>query len=65
MPCNARSGFPRLLGVFAVEVVAIDAQAAAFYATFGFTPLLDDPRHMYLPISAIEQAVTPSEKESG
>jgi GNAT superfamily N-acetyltransferase len=53
----------RFLGVFAVEVVAIDAQAAAFYARFGFTRLLDDPRHMYLPIGTIEQALTASEQE--
>jgi GNAT superfamily N-acetyltransferase len=57
-------GISRFLGVFAVEVVAIDAQAATFYARFGFTPLLDDPQHMYLPISAIEQAVAASKQES-
>lgn len=45
------------LGVFAVEVVAIDDRAAAFYGKYGFTRLLDDPRHMYLPMSAIEDAV--------
>ena len=44
------------LGVFAVEVQAIDEEAAGFYAKFGFAPLLDSPRHMYMPISAIEVA---------
>jgi GNAT superfamily N-acetyltransferase len=44
------------LGVFAVEVFAIDEQAAGFYAKFGFTLLLDDPRHMYLPTRTIEEA---------
>jgi GNAT superfamily N-acetyltransferase len=48
------------LGVFAVEVLAIDEQAAAFYSRYGFTPLLDNPRHMYLPIGTIEAAVSPS-----
>jgi predicted N-acetyltransferase YhbS len=45
------------LGVFAVEVVAIDDHAAAFYAKYGFTALLDDAMHMYLPMNAIEDAV--------
>jgi GNAT superfamily N-acetyltransferase len=47
----------RSLGVFAVEVVAIDDRAAAFYAKYGFMPLLDNPRHMYLPIDTIEGVV--------
>jgi GNAT superfamily N-acetyltransferase len=44
------------LGVFAIEVLAIDAGAASFYGKYGFTSLLDDPLHMYLPMSAIEDA---------
>ena len=46
------------LGVFAVEVLAIDERAASFYAKYGFTRLEDDTRHLYLPISAIEEAYT-------
>lgn len=46
-----------LLGVYAVEVVAIDDRAAAFYGKYGFAALLDDPHHMYLPMSTIEDAV--------
>ena len=46
------------IGVFAVEVVAVDEQAAAFYSRFGFTSLLDDPQHMYLPIKTIERAIS-------
>ena len=42
------------LGVHAVEVDAIDDSAAAFYSTYGFTSLLDDPLHLYLPISTVE-----------
>lgn len=45
------------LGVFAVEVLAMDDRAAAFYARYGFISLLDDARHMYLPMSTIEDAV--------
>ena len=50
------AGTTKSLGVFAVEVFAIDGQAAGFYAKFGFIPLLDDPRHMYLPTRTIEGA---------
>lgn len=41
-------------GVYAVEVDALNEAAARFYAKYGFTPLLDDPRHMYLPMKTIE-----------
>lgn len=40
-------------GVYAVEVDALNDAAARFYARYGFTPLLDDPRHMYLPLKTI------------
>jgi len=43
------------LGVYAIEVDAIDDAAAAFYRKYGFTPLLDDPLHLYLPIATVEQ----------
>ena len=42
------------LGVHAVEVDALDDKAAAFYRKYGFTPLLDDPLHLYLPIATVE-----------
>ncbi len=42
------------LGVFAIEVDAIDVGAAAFYRKYGFTPLQDDPHHLYLPIASVE-----------
>lgn len=44
------------LGLFAIEVLAIDEAAANFYAKYGFTALLDDARHMYLSISTIQRA---------
>ncbi len=43
------------LGVHAVEVDALDDPAAAFYRKYGFTPMLDDPLHLYLPLATIEQ----------
>lgn len=48
------------LGVFAVEVLAIDERAAAFYCKYGFTPLLDAPKHLFLPVSSIQSALTKS-----
>ena len=46
------------LGVHAVEVDALDKTAAAFYRKYGFTTLLDDPLHLYLPITTIEQVLS-------
>jgi predicted N-acetyltransferase YhbS len=43
------------LGVHAVEVDALDDAAAAYYRKYGFTPLLDDPLHLYLPLATVEQ----------
>ena len=42
-----------LIGVRAVEVDAIDETARRFYERHGFSPLLDDPRHLYLPLSIV------------
>jgi GNAT superfamily N-acetyltransferase len=41
------------VGVHAVDVDAIDEQAADFYARFGFSPLPDDALHLFLPIATI------------
>lgn len=41
------------IGVYAIEVKAIDRKAESFYAKYGFSPLADDPLHMYLPIKTI------------
>lgn len=45
------------LGIHAVDVVAIDAEAKAFYEKFAFMELLDNPFHLLLPIEMIEDAV--------
>jgi GNAT superfamily N-acetyltransferase len=41
------------LGAFAVDLWAIDDDAAAFYRKYGFLPLDDAPRHLYLPMKTI------------
>ena len=38
------------IGVYAVEVVAKDDGARAFYERHGFAVLADDPLHLYLPV---------------
>lgn len=43
------------LGLFAVEVVALDDAARGFYLKFGFAPMHDDALHLYLPLSKIRQ----------
>ncbi len=39
------------IGAHAVFADAIDERAAAFYASFGFTPLLARPHTLYLPLT--------------
>ena len=46
------------LGLFAVEVLAIDADAREFYTKYGFVPLADNDLHLFLPISTIEEGST-------
>jgi GNAT superfamily N-acetyltransferase len=47
------------VGIRAVEVDAIDDTARDFYLKFGFTELLDDPRHLFLPMAAIRKLGLP------
>ena len=46
------------LGLFAVEVLAIDAHAREFYTQYGFVPLPDNDLHLFLPIKTIEEGNT-------
>ncbi len=39
------------IGVHAIFADAIDARAAAFYAGFGFSPLVERPMTLYLPVA--------------
>lgn len=49
------------LGTHAVEVDALDDSAVAFYVKYGFTPLLDNPKHLYLPLATIEKVLNRDE----
>ena len=48
----------RDLGIYGLVVHALDEAARGWYLglRFGFEELLDDPRHLYLPIETIRQA---------
>jgi GNAT superfamily N-acetyltransferase len=43
------------LGIYAVEVHAINPEAKAFYLKYGFTSLLDDEQHLYLTLKDIRK----------
>jgi ribosomal protein S18 acetylase RimI-like enzyme len=43
------------IGIFAVEVRALNDDARRFYVHFGFQPLADDPLHLYLTLRAIRK----------
>lgn len=43
------------VGIRAVEVDALDDAARNFYLKFGFRSLLDDPRHLFLPMQEIRK----------
>lgn len=43
------------IGIHAVEVVAINDAARAFYLKYGFQPLIDDRHHLYLPILTVKK----------
>ena len=47
------------VGIVAVEVHAIDDEARAFYLKYGFISLMDDLRHLYLPIKTIKKLLGP------
>lgn len=43
------------LGIYAVEVRALNENARRFYLKYGFTPLLDDELHLYLSMKTIRK----------
>ena len=47
------------IGIHAVVVDALDAEANAFYQRFGFLPLTDDEMRRFLPMSTIRAAAGP------
>jgi GNAT superfamily N-acetyltransferase len=53
------------LGLFAVEVLAIDADAREFYTNFGFVPLADNDLHLFLPMRTVEEGTTGGRSKTG
>jgi hypothetical protein len=47
------------LGIHAIVVDALDAEAKSFYERFGFLPLTDDEMRLFLPLNAIRTAAKP------
>lgn len=47
------------IGVRAVEVHAVDEGARRFYLKYGFVSLLDDERHLFLPMQVIRKLNLP------
>jgi GNAT superfamily N-acetyltransferase len=43
-----------ILGIYAVEVYALNDRAREFYKKYGFIELLDDPLHLFLPMKTIK-----------
>ena len=43
----------------AVEVHALDDGARRFYLKYGFVPLRDDRRHLFLPMQIVRQLKLP------
>lgn len=44
------------LGIYAVELFALTEKAKSFYLKYGFVPLEDDARHLYLPIETLKKS---------
>lgn len=45
------------LGIHAIEVDAMDDDAKRFYQKYGFVSLLDDARHLVLPLKTIKDVL--------
>ena len=43
------------VGVYAVDVFALHDRARSFYLKYGFVEMLDEPRHLLLPIATARQ----------
>ncbi|MBM3558235.1 MAG: GNAT family N-acetyltransferase [Alphaproteobacteria bacterium] len=48
------------IGAHAVFADAIDDRAASFYASYGFTPLIERPRTLFLPVATARDLVAGS-----
>ena len=47
------------VGVYAVELFAIDDVSKSFYLKYEFLSLQDHPRHLYLPVATIAKMIRP------
>ncbi|QDV13916.1 hypothetical protein CA51_38080 [Rosistilla oblonga] len=47
------------IGIQAVEVDAINDRAKQFYLKYGFTPLQDNPSHLFLPMQVVRKLRLP------
>lgn len=47
------------MGIYAVEVSATNDTARNFYLKYGFSPLEDAPRHLYISIKALRKVFPP------
>lgn len=43
------------IGIYAVELYALTENAKRFYSKYGFVPLKDDDKHLYLPIETLKK----------
>lgn len=53
-------GIAEQLGIYAVEVYAINDRARTFYLNFGLTELKDDSHHLYITIKDVRNILTGS-----
>ncbi len=44
------------IGIYAIELYALTDKAKQFYLKYGFVPLKDDDKHLYLPIETLRQS---------
>ncbi len=44
------------LGIYAVELYALNETAKKFYLKYGFVQLADDEKHLYLPIKTLRKS---------
>ena len=44
------------LGIYAVELFALNENAKNFYLKYGFVALKDDEKHLYLPIATLKKS---------
>lgn len=44
------------LGIYAVELYALNETAKKFYLKYGFVPLKDDEKHLYLPVETLKKS---------